>query len=178
MRLNEVALRSWDVRVAVYPAATLSEESAEVVVEQFTGELSFMLGFLGKADALAAATVVDAHGHGLVVADGVSLSPTADNATATFVGPLEAFVRLIGGRLTPARTPDTVSVVGHVSLDDLRRVFPGFKRRGLGAQRAWQDQVVGSALVSRSQYGSPRLGSSVAPWLGPASPGASAAAVQ
>jgi uncharacterized protein (TIGR03083 family) len=126
MRLNEVALHSWDIRVALDPAASLSEASAEVLVEQLAGEMSFLLGFIGKADALAEATVVDAHGHGLVIADGVSLSPTADHATANFVGPLEAFVRLFGGRLTPAHTPGTVSVVGNVSLDDLRRVFPGF----------------------------------------------------
>jgi len=33
---------------------------------------------------------------------------------------------VIGGRLTPALTPDTVSVVGNVSLDDLPQVFPGY----------------------------------------------------
>jgi uncharacterized protein (TIGR03083 family) len=126
MRLNEVALHGWDVRVGVDPAATLSGASAEVLVDQFSGEMGFLLGFIGKADTLAESTVVDAHGHGLVIADKVSFSPTADNATATFAGPLEAIVRLIGGRLTPAHTPDTVSVVGNVSLDDLRRVFPGF----------------------------------------------------
>jgi uncharacterized protein (TIGR03083 family) len=126
MRLNEVALHSWDVRVAIDPTAGLSEESAQVLVEQYSGEMSFLLGFIGKADALAEAAVVDAHGHGLVIADGVSFSPTADNATANFIGPLEALVRLIGGRLTPARTSDTVRVLGNVGLDDLRRVFPGF----------------------------------------------------
>jgi uncharacterized protein (TIGR03083 family) len=126
MRLNEVALHSWDVRVGLDPTATLSEESAEVLVTQFSGELSFMLGFFGKADVLGEEAVVSAHGRGLVIADGVSLSPTADNATANFDGPLEALVRLIGGRLTPPYTLDTVRVVGNVSLDDLRRVFPGF----------------------------------------------------
>ena len=126
MRLNETALHSWDARVGVDPTAALSEESAEVLVEQFSGELSVLLGFFGKAEALAGSAVVDAHGHGLVIADAVRLTPTADNATATFVGPLEAFVRLIGGRLTPARTPADVQVLGDINLDDLRQVFPGF----------------------------------------------------
>jgi uncharacterized protein (TIGR03083 family) len=127
MRLNEVALHSWDVRVALDPKAALSEESADVLVEQFSGELGFLLGFLGKADALAEPAVVDVHGHGLVVSSSVSLSSAADDqATADFAGPLEAFVRLIGGRLTPAHTPADVSVSGNVGLDDLRRVFPGF----------------------------------------------------
>jgi hypothetical protein len=125
MRLNEVALHSWDVRVGVDPAATLSDGIAEVLVEQFSGSMSFLLGFIGKADALPHAAIVDAHGFGLVIDKTVSLTPTADSATATFEGPLEAFVRLIGGRLR-ASTPDAVAVLGNVSLDDLRRVFPGF----------------------------------------------------
>jgi uncharacterized protein (TIGR03083 family) len=124
MRLNEVALHGWDVRVAVDPAATLSDGTAKVLAEQFSGSMNFLLGFIGKADALPHAAVVDAHGFGLVVDDAVSLTPKAENSTATFEGPLEAFVRLIGGRL--GHTPDSVTVVGNVDLDDLRRVFPGF----------------------------------------------------
>jgi uncharacterized protein (TIGR03083 family) len=125
MRLNEVALHSWDVRVGLDPNATLSGEAAEVLAQQLSGSLSFMLGFIGKADALSDTTVVDAHGFGLVVDDTVSLTPTVDNATATFDGPLEAFVRLVGGRLTD-HDADGVSVDGNVNLDDLQRVFPGF----------------------------------------------------
>jgi uncharacterized protein (TIGR03083 family) len=126
MRLNEVALHSWDVRVAIDPAATLSGESAEVLVEQFSGSMNFLLGFIGKADQLPQAAIVDADGFGLVIGDAVSLTPTAGDATATFEGSHEALIRLIGGRLTEAFTPETVTVVGNVSLDDLRRVFPGF----------------------------------------------------
>jgi uncharacterized protein (TIGR03083 family) len=126
MRLNEVALHGWDVRVAVDPAATLSEESAALLMELLSGSMGFMLGFIGKADALPHGAVVDAHGLGLVIGDAVSLTSTLDAPTATFEGQREAFVRLIGGRLTESVTPDTVDVVGNVSLDDLRRVFPGF----------------------------------------------------
>jgi uncharacterized protein (TIGR03083 family) len=126
MRLNEVALHSWDVRVAVDPTAMLNEGTAQVLAEQFSGPMSFLLGFIGKADALSHPAVVDAHGFGLVIGDAVSLTPTVHDATATLEGPLESLVRLIGGRLTPSSTPATVNVVGNVSLDDLRRVFPGF----------------------------------------------------
>jgi uncharacterized protein (TIGR03083 family) len=126
MRLNEAALHGWDVRVALDPTAVVADETALVLADHFVGNLSFLLGFIGKADALAEPAVVDVHGFGLVIGDGVSFSPTAENATATFVGPLEAVVRLFGGRLTPDHTPDSVGVVGNVSLDDLRRVFPGY----------------------------------------------------
>ncbi len=126
MRLNEVALHSWDVRLAVDPAATLSEATAAVLMEQFSGAMGFLFGHLGKADVLAEPSLVDVHGFGLDIAESVSFSTGADNATATFVGPPEAFVRLVGGRLKPEQTPETVSVVGNVSLADLRQVFPGF----------------------------------------------------
>ena len=125
MRLNELALHSWDVRVALDPAATLSNGSAQVLAEQLSSSMSFLLGFIGKADALVDAAIVDAHGFGLVIDTSVSLTTTVDNATATFEGPLEALVRLIGGRLKGS-TPDGVNVVGNVSLDDLQRVFPGY----------------------------------------------------
>jgi hypothetical protein len=39
---------------------------------------------------------------------------------------LEAAIRLIGGRLAAAHTPAGTEVVGDVTLDDLRRVFPGY----------------------------------------------------
>jgi len=35
-------------------------------------------------------------------------------------------LRLIGGRLAPAHTPAGVEVIGDVSLDELRAVFPGY----------------------------------------------------
>ena len=126
MRLNEVALHAWDVQVGLNPSATLHEAAARVVAEQYSGSMGFMLGFIGKADALKQVAIVDADGFGLVVDDAVRLAPTAESATATFDGPLESFVRLIGGRLTESHTPDSVSVAGNVSLDDLRRVFPGY----------------------------------------------------
>ena len=126
MRLNEVALHGWDVSVGVDPVATLNEIAADVLVKQFSGSLGFLLGFTAKADVLAEPTIVDAGGFGLVIEDAVRLVPSADSATATFDGPPEAFIRLMGGRLTETYTPDAVSVVGNVSLEDLRRVFPGF----------------------------------------------------
>ena len=126
MRLNEVALHGWDVRIAVDPTATLSENAATVLVEQFSGGMGFMLGFIGRAEHLTKMAVVEVGGYGLEIADSVTLLSTAQDATATFIGPLEAFVRLLGGRLAPAHTPKAVRVEGNVSLDDLRRVFPGF----------------------------------------------------
>ena len=128
MRLNESAQHGWDVRVGLDPAAVISEPTATVLAEHFAGGLGFLLGFTGKADALASPAVIELHdaGYSLHVQDRVQLTPAAPESTATFTGPLESAVRLFGGRLTPRYTPDHVDVVGNVTLDDLRRVFPGY----------------------------------------------------
>ena len=128
MRLNEAAHHSWDVRVPHDPAAEMSAETAALLAEHFAGDLGFLLGFTGKADALAERAVIDLHGSGfvLVIDDTVSITTSGPRATATFTGPLEAAIRLLAGRLTTGHTPDDVEVTGNVSLDDLRRVFPGY----------------------------------------------------
>jgi len=128
MRANESVLHSWDVRVALDPDAALAEGAAEVLAEHLAGDLSFLLGFTAKADALAAPATVEIKGRdlGIVIADKVSLSTAVTGPTATFVGPLEAVIRLVAGRLTAAHTPEEVQVEGALSLDDLRRVFPGY----------------------------------------------------
>lgn len=128
MRLNEAAQHSWDVRVPLDPGAVIPAETAALLAEHFAADLSFLLGFTGKADALAQPAVIDILGSGfaLVIADTVSVTTSASRPTATFTGPLEAAIRLLAGRLTTRHTPDDVEVTGNVTLDDLRRVFPGY----------------------------------------------------
>lgn len=128
MRLNETALHSWDVRVAFDPSAAIPADAAAVLAEHLAGGLAFLAGFIGKAGALAGPVVVDIEGsgYGLVVTDTVALVTGPADSTATFSGPLEAAIRLVGGRLRPAHTPGTVKVTGAVTLDDLRQVFPGY----------------------------------------------------
>ena len=128
MRLNESTLHSWDARVALDADAAVPEDAARLLLEHLAGDLGFMTGFTGKADALAKpATVQVGDGPvGLVIADKVSVTTAVTNPTATFVGPLDAVLRLIGGRLSPAHTPAGVEVIGDVTLDDRRAVFPGY----------------------------------------------------
>ena len=128
MRLNEAAQHGWDVEVGLDPAATIPATSAALLADHFAGGLNFLLGFTGKADALPQATVVGIGDSGftLSIGDGVSLAAAGAATTATFTGSVEAAIRLIGGRLTPKYTPAGVEVTGNVTLDDLRRVFPGF----------------------------------------------------
>jgi uncharacterized protein (TIGR03083 family) len=128
MRLNEAAQHSWDARVAVDPDAAIPEDVALLLLEQLSGEIGFLTGFIGKADALTEPAVVEIAGSsfGIAIADSIGLTREVTDPTATFVGPVEAVARLITGRLTAAHTPAGVEVTGNVTLDDLRKVFPGF----------------------------------------------------
>jgi len=129
MRLNEAAQHSWDARVAHDDDAAIADDTASLVVEHYATGLGFLLGFIGKADALSEPALVTLGDLdvSLSVTDSVALVPTNGVApTAALVGPPDAVARLITGRLTPRWTPDSVSVTGNVDLDDLRRVFPGF----------------------------------------------------
>ncbi len=128
LRLNETALHSWDVRAAFEPRAVLQSEAAQVLTELLASDLGFMLGFIGKAGAVSEPAVVGVKdsGFGFVIDSAVSMTTSISGATATFTGPLEAVVRLFGGRLDSQHTPEGVTVTGNVTLDDLRAVFPGF----------------------------------------------------
>lgn len=128
MRLNEVAQHGWDVRVGLDPGATIAEDTAVLLAEHFAGGLSFLLGFAAKTAELAEPAVIDisGSGFGLAITDTASISRSAPEPTATFTGSLEAAIRLLAGRLTTQHTPDHVEVTGNVTLDDLRRVFPGY----------------------------------------------------
>jgi uncharacterized protein (TIGR03083 family) len=128
MRLHEAAQHGWDVRVARDPAAGLLPEAADVLAELFSGDLTFLLGFVGKADLIAGPVRLEIAGseYGLSIGESVALVSPLDDPTATFNGPLEAAIRLIGGRLGPAYTPTDLTVTGNVTIEDLRTAFPGF----------------------------------------------------
>lgn len=127
MRLNEVAQHAWDVRVAGDAAAELEPASAQALGEHLSGDLAFMLGFTAKPEHSPGPARVDAGDLALVIEDGrVALTGPVADATATFHGSTEALVRLLAGRLRPEFTPASATVSGNLTLEDLRRVFPGY----------------------------------------------------
>ncbi|MBA2952635.1 maleylpyruvate isomerase family mycothiol-dependent enzyme [Nocardioides sp. MAH-18] len=125
MRLNEVANHAWDVRAGLDPAAEVTEQSAEVLAELFRGPLAFLLGFSAKPGEVSEPVRLAVPGGGVVIDDGVAVVDEAADPTATLEGAPGATVRLLTGRLR-APYDAAVSVSGNVSLDDLRRVFPGY----------------------------------------------------
>lgn len=128
MRLVEAAHHTWDVRAAFDLDATLPADVGPLLAEHYAGGLAFLLGFTGKADELAepATVVLGDSGYALRIDESVRVTTAPTAPTATFTGPLEAALRLITGRLAPEYTQTGVRVTGNVTLDDLRRVFPGY----------------------------------------------------
>jgi uncharacterized protein (TIGR03083 family) len=125
MRLNEVANHAWDVRVGLDPAATVDGESAEVLLELFAGPLSFLLGFSGKPDQLEQEVRLAIPGGGISITEAVTVTGELVDRTATFEGTPEAVIRLLSGRLR-APYDAGVGVTGNVTLDELRKAFPGY----------------------------------------------------
>jgi len=133
MRLNEAALHAWDVEVAFDPTATIPDDVAVVLVEQYLGPLAFLLGFTGKPDLLSRRpvtltirTTAPERTLGLDLRDRAALTAAPERSDGELRLSLEALPRLLTGRLRPADGDRGLSVEGAVSLDDLRRVFPGY----------------------------------------------------
>lgn len=125
LRLNEHAVHTWDVAVALDPSATIGAEAVGLVVDN----LAMVAAFSAKADGLSTVVQVsttDPHrDFTLTLGPNVTLQPGRDAAATAELGlPAEAFIRLVYGRLDPEHTPP-VTATG-IALDDLRRAFPGF----------------------------------------------------
>lgn len=130
MRLSEFAHHLWDVKVAFDSTATLDPGATEIMVDQ-SGTL---IGYLGKADALdgrnasiAVHTTSPERSLGLEIREAVSLTDAPASPDAVLTAPAEWWLRLVAGRHAPRHTPAGVALSGDgITLDDLRKVFPGF----------------------------------------------------
>ncbi|WP_369263952.1 maleylpyruvate isomerase family mycothiol-dependent enzyme [Streptomyces sp. R35] len=130
LRLGEFAHHSWDVEVAFDHTASLAPAATELLLDQ----VGLLIGFLGKADALdgrradlAVRTTAPVRAFGLGLGDTVTLTDQPAQPDAVLSAPAEWWLRLTTGRHAPAYTPSTVTLTGDsLTLDDLRRVFPGF----------------------------------------------------
>jgi uncharacterized protein (TIGR03083 family) len=129
LRLTEFALHSWDVRAALDPAATVSPEATALLLDS----IAPLLGFVGRADQidgavhLAVRTTAPDGSFGLSIADSVALTEAPERADGELTAPAEYVIRLVAGRHSAEHTPAAVTLTGDaVTLDDLRRVFPGY----------------------------------------------------
>jgi uncharacterized protein (TIGR03083 family) len=125
MRLSEHAVHTWDIAVAIDPAAEISPDAIELLVDT----LDQLVARAGRPDGvvrrLSVETTQPERSFQLETLDKVLLSDaTAEEAGAGLSLPAEAFVRLLYGRLDPDHTPEIDA--RDVDLDELRRIFPGF----------------------------------------------------
>jgi len=128
MKLGEHAVHTWDVAVAVDPSAEVASDAVDLLIDGL-GELAARVP---KPDVQPMRVRVRTAGPDrdllLSVADNVTLEDWAAGQEVDGVVslPAAAFLRLVYGRLDEAHTP-AVEVDGPSgTLDDLRRVFPGF----------------------------------------------------
>jgi uncharacterized protein (TIGR03083 family) len=130
LRLSELTLHSWDVRVGFDEDATLAPEATGPLLKG-TGDL---LGWIGKADQLnGARAVIQVTTTGptsvfaLRLADPISVDlDVPEHPDGTLTLPAEAWLRLVAGRLSARHTPSGVTATGAADLDLLRKVFPGY----------------------------------------------------
>ncbi|MFF3373938.1 maleylpyruvate isomerase family mycothiol-dependent enzyme [Streptomyces sp. NPDC002680] len=130
IRLTEVAHHTWDVEVAFDHEAPLLSAVTGLLLDQ----AGPFLNFLGKADALdarpvhiAVRTTAPERTFGVEVGNAIALTDEPERPDAVLTAPAEWWLRLTTGRHAPEHTPSEVSLTGaSLTLDDLRRVFPGF----------------------------------------------------
>lgn len=130
MRLSEVALHRWDVDVAFDGDATVRPYLLPYVLDRLPLFAGFFAKPLGKAGKVAIETSEPARHYLLELREDEAFlweETTPPTGAATKVEmPAESLLRLTAGRLATERTPSSVTVQGELSLDDIRKVFPGY----------------------------------------------------
>ncbi|MFH8663036.1 maleylpyruvate isomerase N-terminal domain-containing protein [Streptomyces afghaniensis] len=130
LRLSELTFHTWDVEVAFDPAAVLASAATGPLLDQ----VGMLVGRLGKTDALdsrpvrlAIRATAPEKSFGLHLDEAVALGEEPAEPDAVLSAPAEWWLRLTTGRHAPAYTPTSATLTaGALTLDDLRRVFPGF----------------------------------------------------
>jgi uncharacterized protein (TIGR03083 family) len=129
MRLSEHAVHTWDVLVALDPAATLAPDAVALLIDT----LDQVAGRSAKPDGqqrkVRVSTSDPERQFILATGDEVTLTPSDGDATpelgvSELRLPAEALIRLVYGRLDEAHTPPAETA--GVELDELRQIFRGF----------------------------------------------------
>jgi uncharacterized protein (TIGR03083 family) len=125
MRLGEHAVHTWDVAVALDPAATLAPDAVGLLVDTL-GQLVARAGKPGGPQRrLHVSTSSPVRHFTLETGEKVALTPSEyTEGLPELALPAEALIRLVYGRLDPAHTPPVET--RRADLDGLRQVFPGF----------------------------------------------------
>ncbi len=123
LRLGEHALHTWDVEVALDPAATVGGQATGRLIDGLERFAGFTARPTGAERTVTIVTTDPRRGFQVVLAaDAVTFGPVDPVDSPDVVLPAEACIRLVYGRLDPDHTP---AVEGGDELEELRRVFPG-----------------------------------------------------
>ena len=125
-RLSEHAIHSWDIAVALDPAASVAPDSVAHLVD-FLPEMATRVGKPLQRPAVLEVKTSAPERRFALIADGVRLEPWSGQlAEGSLELPAEALLRLMYGRLDGPHTPPLTLSAPALTLDDLRAVFPGF----------------------------------------------------
>jgi len=127
MRLSEHAVHTWDVAVAVDPAARVSPDAVGLLIDG----MARMMPWMGKKAASPQVIAVTTTGPDRVFSldtGGVTLTPGAAGTPASGSLDLtaEALLRLVYGRVGEPDVASGEVRASNVRLADLQAVFPGF----------------------------------------------------
>jgi uncharacterized protein (TIGR03083 family) len=127
MRLAEHAMHTWDVAVALDPAARVAPDAVGLLIDGMPRMMSWM-GKKAASPAVIAVTTTDPARAFTLDTGGVTLTPgTGDGpASGSLDLTAEALLRLLYGRLDESALEPGEVRASAVSLADLRAVFPGF----------------------------------------------------
>jgi uncharacterized protein (TIGR03083 family) len=125
LRVSEHALHTWDIAVALDPAATVAPDAVELLIDTLPQRAAAAGLPVPGGRSVEVVTTDPPRTYALTLNPAVTLTPldavTPDAAVALL--PAEAFLRLVAGRLDPEHTPLGVDAP---DLDQLRQAFPGF----------------------------------------------------
>jgi len=125
VRLAEHAIHTWDIAVALDPAATVAPDAVALLVDTLGQLAAWTAKPRGQRRMLRVSTSSPVRHYMLDIGETVTIMPAeGDGIRPELALPAEAFVRLVYGRLDPAHTPPVEAT--RVDLDELRQVFPGF----------------------------------------------------
>jgi uncharacterized protein (TIGR03083 family) len=124
MRYAEHAIHTWDIAVALDPAALVAPQAVELLVDRL-GRVAALSGRPSEVASppLRVRTAEPARELVVGVAPEVFVSEAEEFAEADIVLPAESFVRLVYGRLDDDHTPSGIQ--GDERIPLLRSVFPG-----------------------------------------------------
>jgi uncharacterized protein (TIGR03083 family) len=123
LRLGEHALHTWDMVVALDPAALLAPDAVALLIDTLPTMAAAAGTPLPSGGSVTVAVTDPARAFEATLDPAVTLTPVPGGA-ADVTLPAEAFIRLVAGRLDPDHTP--LGVDAGDQLDRLRQAFPGF----------------------------------------------------